>query len=111
MAFHREYAAIEPARAELDRSPGAVLLEFGAPWCPICRAAQPPIASALEEHAEVRHVKVEDGKGRPLGRSFGVKLWPTLIALRDGREIGRAVRPQNRQVIAKLLQDLAASQS
>jgi thioredoxin 1 len=37
----------------------------------------------------VRHVKVEDGSGRRLGRSFGVKLWPTLVFLRDGREVAR----------------------
>ena len=111
MAFHRDYAAAEPARAELDGSHGAVLVEFGAPWCPICQAAQPHIASALNEHADVQHIKVEDGRGRPLGRSFRVKLWPTLIALRDGREIARVVRPENRQAVAQLLQNLASSAS
>ena len=30
-----------------------------------------------------------DASGRPLGRSFKVKLWPTLVFLRDGREIER----------------------
>jgi thioredoxin 1 len=43
----------------------------------------------------VRHVKVEDGSGRRLGRSFGVKLWPTLVFLRDGTERARAVRPRD----------------
>jgi thioredoxin 1 len=41
----------------------------------------------------VHHTKVEDGSGRPLGRSFRVKLWPTLIFLRDGQEVLRLVRP------------------
>jgi len=40
-------------------------------------------------------VKVEDGKGRRLGRTFGVKLWPTLIFLKDGEEIARVVRPED----------------
>jgi thioredoxin 1 len=41
----------------------------------------------------VAHYKVEDGPGRPLGRSFRVKLWPTMIFLRDGQEVARLVRP------------------
>jgi thioredoxin 1 len=69
------------------------VLEFGAGWCPHCQAAQPAIESALADHPDVRHVKVGDGKGRPLGRSFQVKLWPTLIFLKDGQEFARAVRP------------------
>jgi thioredoxin 1 len=51
------------------------------------------IGQAFEGHAEVRHLKIEDGPGRPLGRSFKVKLWPTLIFLRDGIEVARVVRP------------------
>jgi thioredoxin 1 len=37
------------------------------------------LAALLQKYPELRHVKVEDGKGRPLGRSFRVKLWPTLV--------------------------------
>ena len=42
---------------------------------------------------QVRHIRIEDGSGRALGRSYGVKLWPTLIFLRNGREVTRRVRP------------------
>ena len=38
-------------------------------------------------------MKVEDGKGKPLGRAFRVKLWPTFVFLRDGRVVRQAVRP------------------
>ena len=87
------YAQTEPSRAEIDALPGPTLLEFGTPWCGWCRAAQPSIEAALEQHRQVRHLKIEDGRGRRLGRLFGVKLWPTLIFLKDGAEIGRLVRP------------------
>ena len=83
-----------PAAADVEALKGATVLEFGTPWCGYCRAAQAPIGEALAEHAEVRHVKVEDGSGRPLGRLFRVKLWPTLVFLRDGKEVGRLVRPR-----------------
>ena len=85
----------EPTRAEVDAFTEPTLLEFGTGWCGYCRAAQPDIAVALKNHPAVRHIKVEDGKGRPLGRSFRVKLWPTLIYLEAGAEKGRVVRPQS----------------
>ena len=87
------YDKPEPTRAEVDQWTGPAVLEFGAGWCPHCQAAQPGIAAALGNHPDVKHVKVGDGKGKPLGRSFQVKLWPTLIFLKDGQEMARAVRP------------------
>jgi thioredoxin 1 len=50
---------------------------------------------------------VEDGPGRALGRSFGVTLWPTLVVLRDGRELARVVRPRALEPVAQALTALA----
>jgi len=93
MAMNDTYATTEPTRAEVDALAGPAVVEFGAPWCGYCRAAQPLIAEALEKHPQVGHLKIEDGSGRRLGRSFGVKLWPTLVFLKHGKEISRLVRP------------------
>lgn len=89
------YATEQPQRADIDALAGTVLLEFGTNWCGICRGAQPLIENAVAAHPEWRRLKVEDGPGRPLGRSFRVKLWPTLIFLRDGAEVERLVRPSS----------------
>ena len=78
--------------------PGPTLLEFGSPWCGWCRRAQPLIAEALEGKS-LRHIKIADASGRRLGRSFMVKLWPTLVFLKDGKEVGRLVRPQSGDAI------------
>ncbi|HQU79282.1 MAG TPA: thioredoxin family protein [Azonexus sp.] len=93
MTYNPTYAVDAPDRTEIDALPGLVLLEFGVGWCPHCQGAQPAIEAALRDHPELHHVKIEDGPGRPLGRTFRVKLWPTLIVLRDGREVARVVRP------------------
>jgi thioredoxin 1 len=83
----------EPTRDEVDAMRGSVLLEFGIDECPHCQAAQPLIADALKQHPEVRHIRLEDGKGRRLGRTFSVKLWPALIFMKDGQEVDRVLRP------------------
>ena len=103
MPMNDVFAAVEPSRAEVDALAGAVLVEFGTGWCGWCRAAQPLIAAAFDGHPGVRHLKIEDGRGRPLGRSFGVKLWPTLVFLRDGREVARLVRPGDAGEIGRAL--------
>ena len=98
-----EYAEVEPKREEVDALPGPTLLEFGSPWCGHCRRAQPLIAEALSAHPDVRHVKVADASGKRLGRSFKVKLWPTLVFLRDGKEAAKLVRPQDGEEIKQAL--------
>ncbi|HVE10867.1 MAG TPA: thioredoxin family protein [Paraburkholderia sp.] len=88
-----EYAKTAPARADIDALAGATVVEFGTDWCGYCQGAQPLIGAAFAGHPGTRHLKIEDGPGRPLGRSFKVKLWPTLIFMKDGAEVARVVRP------------------
>jgi thioredoxin 1 len=104
----RYYDDQEPMRDDVDAWQGATVLEFGAEWCGYCIGARPSIASALRRHAGVRHVRIADGKGRPLGRSFGVKLWPTLVFLRDGREMARAIRPTDERAVLDGLAAIAS---
>lgn len=100
-------ATPEPSREEVERLPGATLLEFGTSWCGHCARARPLIAAALAQRPDVRHLAIEDGSGRPLGRSYRVKLWPTLVFLRDGTEVARLVRPADAEAIGAELEKIA----
>jgi thioredoxin 1 len=101
MALNPVYADKEPARRDVDALEGPVLVEFGSAWCGHCRAAQPLLAEALEQHPRVRHLKIQDASGRRLGRSYGVKLWPTLVFLANGTEVARLVRPKHAKAISE----------
>lgn len=101
MSIDRDCDTPEPARADVEAWSGRAVLEFGADWCGYCQGAQPAIAAALADFPDVKHVKVADGPGRPLGRSYRVKLWPTLILLKDGREVARLVRPEDADAIRR----------
>lgn len=108
MPMTHEYLQQEPTAEQVEAERGALLLEFGSPGCGFCRAAQPAIAEALAGHPQVRHWKIADGRGRRLGRAYRVKLWPTLVFLRDGRELERLVRPQDAGEIGQALSRISA---
>ncbi len=102
------YEELELTRAEVEAWTGPAVLEFGSDGCGHCQGAQPPIASALAKFPGVRHLKVADGKGKPLGRSFAVKLWPTLVFLKDGKEVARTVRPTDAEEVRRGLEATGA---
>jgi thioredoxin 1 len=95
-------------RDEADSLIGATVLQFGTNWCGYCQAAADVIEPALAA-SDARRVLVEDGPGRPLGRSYRVKLWPTLVFLADGAEVARVVRPGRPEEVSEGLAALAAS--
>jgi thioredoxin 1 len=103
MAITQDYSETEPKRAEVDAWRGSAVIEFGNNWCGHCRRAQSLIAEAFARHPDLRHLKIADASGKRLGRSFGVKLWPTLVFLRDGRESARLVRPDDTEEIRAAL--------
>jgi len=101
-----DYTEAQPSRAEVDSLPGLTLLEFGSATCGHCRRAQRLIAAALAAHPRVRHLKIADASGRRLGRSYRVKLWPTLVMLDGGREVARMVRPVEAGEIGEALEKI-----
>ncbi|MEZ9976072.1 thioredoxin family protein [Vibrio breoganii] len=93
LGYNHEYSEIAPTIEEVRFLSGYALLEFGAPWCPHCQTGKIVIQQALDEISPQLHIKIFDGKGKKLGRLFSVKLWPTLILLKEGQEVDRIVRP------------------
>lgn len=91
--LHGHYLQTEPARADIDASGQSLLLEFGAPWCGHCQAAQPVIRLLLGDQPRLEPLKLEDGRDEPPGRPFRVMLWPTLVLLRNSQQLARVVRP------------------
>jgi thioredoxin 1 len=89
----RDYAETSPTRHEVDTERGLLLLDFGTNWCGHCMAAREAVDAWTAAHPDVKHLRIEDGAGRPLGRSFRIKLWPSLVLLREGVELARVVRP------------------
>jgi thioredoxin 1 len=109
MSFVRDYETGGPSRQEVDDLVGATVLEFGNSWCGHCRRAEPLIEEAFARHDGVRHIRVADGSGRRLGRTFAVKLWPTLVFLKDGKETTRLVRPTDPIALQRAFDEIGSA--
>ncbi len=107
MPYAATHLAEPPTREAVDALSGTAVLEFGTPWCPHCVRAQPLLEHALKSEPTA-HIKVEDGPGQRLGRSYKVKLWPTLIFLKDGQELTRLVRPTTQAEVDEALRAVQA---
>jgi len=103
LGFNPTYSENAPTQDDVGTLTGDSILEFGAPWCGHCKATEAAIQEAFERHPSLPHIKVYDGKGKKLGRVFNVKLWPTLILLRDGVEVARLVRPTQANEVREFL--------
>ena len=106
MSVSPEYTANALTRESLDTSTGVIVLQFGVNWCGHCQAAAPLVTEAFADFPDMEVLCIEDGAGRPLGRSFKVKLWPTLVFLVNGQEVDRVVRPSDSNVILDVLNKL-----
>ena len=91
-----------PERDQLDRSQGKILLEFGAEYCPHCQVVQALVADKMSGN-DIPHFKIADGKGRKLGRSFGVKLWPNFVMMHRGSVVEQLARPELEELERSLM--------
>ena len=101
-----EYTANVLTPTAVNELTGTTVLLFGVNWCGHCQAAAPLITEAFANFPDIQLLCIEDGAGRPLGRSFKVKHWPTLVFLVNGQEVDRVVRPIDLNVILDVLKKL-----
>jgi len=90
--------------ADVERSPLPVLLDMWATWCGPCKMLAPVIEElAVDLAGRVRVGKLDVDENPATAARFGVRSIPTLLVLRDGRELDRIVGVQPKQEIARRL--------
>ena len=85
---------------EVLQSDRTVLLDFWASWCGPCRMVS-PVVDEIADDILVGKVNVDEQ--RELAAQFGVMSIPTLVVLKNGKEVQRSVgaRPKG-QILAML---------
>jgi thioredoxin 2 len=95
--------------AEVERWPAPVLLDLWAPWCGPCRMVAPMIDKVAAEWAgRVRVAKLNVDENPVTAARFGAQSIPTMLVLKNGKEVDRMVGVQPKEEIERRLERIAA---
>ena len=80
-----------------------VLLDFWAVWCGPCKMIAPLLTQIAEEREDVVIGKVDVDSEMELAMQFGVASIPTLVVIKDGQPVNKAVGYMPKEKILALL--------
>lgn len=90
---------------------GLCALKFGATWCGPCKALEPKIKKMEEEFPSVDFKSVNVDDDPALAKKYQIRSVPTVILLRDGREVtrvnGASLIAPLRKAFRELIDDMA----
>ena len=88
---------------EVLGSEGPVLVDFWADWCGPCHTVAPVLDQIVEEHSDLRLVKVNIDEEPQIAQRYGVMSIPTMILFDSGEPKAAAVGAQPKSMLEKSL--------
>ena len=89
---------------EVLNSDKPVLLDFWAPWCGPCRMVVPMVEAIAEERPDIKVGKINIDEQFELANRFGIQSIPTLMVVKNGQIVKKAMGARPKHAILEMLQ-------
>lgn len=93
----------ENFESEVLQSDKTVLIDFYADWCGPCKILSPIVEEVAKENADVKVVKINVDSEQEIAIKYRIMSIPTLVVIKDGKEINRAIGVIEKSEILTLL--------
>ncbi|KAI3722368.1 hypothetical protein L2E82_33404 [Cichorium intybus] len=90
------------------QSPKLMVVDFSASWCGPCKMLEPFIRSLASKYQEIDFIKIDVDELQDVAQQFGVQAMPTLVLLKQGKEVGRVIGAKSNELEKKILQNREA---
>lgn len=102
------YGSVEdPKNFDEKIKEGYVVLDFFAPWCHPCKVFSPVFKKIAKKYKTIRFIKINVDKNKKLANQYSIRAMPTLIVLKDGKEIKRDAGFMNETMFERWIKEYA----
>jgi len=88
---------------EVMESDKVVLLDFWATWCGPCQMIAPILNEVAEECPDITVGKIDVDEEQELAMSFGITSIPTLIVIKNGKAVDKAIGMRAKNQIIEMI--------